>query len=344
VKRPWVLAVAALFAALVWLLIHRKHAALPPVVVVPPHVVASAAPPAILAPTCDGIGPKPPTACAPATDALADLVRAANGFTPGGVPCLQTALLPPTWPKTVTAALAGAARVDLHSLSRTERIVAQNAALRLALCVGSMGQPKPASSAIGRAAFGIVKRFALPAADLDQGNDTPDDAIAAWLGQPSTWKDRLTPSAHSLHQTGMGLTLSERPVLAGALWANIGNAVAVDTALHAHVTNVVGKIDMRRSDASGANCVASLDLAWLRCGAPMGLHLVDALAAEKTPPSSDALLFAVHSERLRCRLCHAPGTAVTTALETDPAQEIAARHQRLVTEVDAKLAAVASGL
>lgn len=247
---------------------------------------------------CSAFAPAAPAACPPADDAEAELVRAASGFMVSGLRCV---LMPPFQHVYVAAAehaLHRMAAVDVTKLPQRERIVAQNAALRLAICAGEGG------AAVQGPATSLVRKLALPASVLDALGDAPDPAVERWIGARDAWTE-LLPLRVPVHSTGLGDTRVSRPVRARAAWANIQQLVAIDTRGRPHVTPLVGELDIHAplDGKSKTACAASLDLAWLRCGVPGGLRRLDLDETNRRHIDASAM-FATGVERPRCLQCH----------------------------------------
>lgn len=261
---------------------------------------------------------------------MARIVQAASDFTAGGVFCMLAASASPDLPKSLPKTLAALSTMPVTRLSQVERIVVQNAALRLAICGESLGLDRKVIDSTLR----VVAHFADSPESLDALGEAPDSVVESFIGHPPEWTDRKPAGDVPLHERGFGMTRSSRPMRAGGMWANVGQLVAVDTAGHAHVTPVVGRLELRRG---GATCTATLDVAWLRCGVPGALHLRD----ESVAPQGDAntLLFASHPERLQCRRCHAPNQAISGESPVTDA-DLSARRRALKDEVERRLAAL----
>ena len=134
---------------------------------------------------CKGVGPPPPANCPAPAGPLPDLVRAGNGFfMTGGGHCGFTNPLRGERLESALQAVRAAAAHTWTAEPVVERVVGQNAALRLALCTEG-----ERSAALRREALSLVHRMALPSPELEALGTEPVPEIGAWLGDRSTWQD-----------------------------------------------------------------------------------------------------------------------------------------------------------
>jgi hypothetical protein len=230
---------------------------------------------------------------------LPDLVRAANDFAASGAWCSSVSDATPEQIDAGTSAVRAAQARDWNADPVPEKIVAQNAALRLAIC-----RAGPAAATLRHEAIALVGKLALSPAELSGLGDDPTPAVRAWIGDPATWRELQAPAPVAFHESGFGRTKSSRALLVGEELANVGQLVAIDTSWEPHVTPIVGSLEIRRPyKAEHASiCVTSLDVGWLRCGAPGGLR---PFGPESAPLDANApVVFRSDSARIPCRGCH----------------------------------------
>ena len=197
-------------------------------------------------------------------------------------------------------AVRAAASLDPSSLDVQERVVAQNAVLRIG--VRSMGgRESDARNDIARDCARLVARLALPAAALVELGDAPTPEVERWLGPRDRWLDKRPFTRPLMHDGVFMYSMAFRPLQAGHVRAMMGQLVAIDTDGLAHVTPVVGKIELRRGRAHAAPaCVLVRDPRLARCGVPAGLRAV--LSLDHLPKNT---FFArVGPGRVGCESCH----------------------------------------
>jgi hypothetical protein len=212
--------------------------------------------------------------------------------------------------------------VDADALDVETRIVAQNAAYRLAVA-----QPL---NRIGRLALLVVERLALPAARLEALGSEPV-ALERWLGSREGWIERATD------QCGRGPLFHER-VFAGAFAfhpirsedrrALVAQIVAFDKDGRAHVTPLVEAVELRFGfeDAAPA-CVLELDVETVGDDGLARLFTAEFEELEARPPF--VTKFAGTEPAVACRSCHPTARAFNArdvpATEA-PALRAARRH------------------
>jgi hypothetical protein len=287
---------------------------------------------------CKGIGPPQPTNCQPPTGPLPDLVRAGNQFfMTGGGRCGFTNPLTGPLLESTLAAVRAAAAYDWSREPTAERIVGQNAALRLALCAQGS-----ATAELRRESIRVVQKMALPASELTAMGTDAAPEVRAWLGDPSGWQDLRSSFKTPLHELGYARTKSVRPVIVGDMLANVGQLVAIDTEWKPHITPLVGSLEIRRP-YKGENvtvCAASLDVGWLRCGAPAGLRTF-APESESLDPQAP-VMFRTDQARIPCRGCHlTSGRPKSMVVSPEEGRlEVENRRASLVADVAERLDAV----
>jgi hypothetical protein len=197
-------------------------------------------------------------------------------------------------------AVRGASTLDATKLSTEERIVAQNALLRIG--VRSMGRDESdARNDIARDCAQGVARLALPAPALAELGDAAEPGVERWLGPRDAWIDKHPFTRPLMHDGVFAFTMAFRPIGTGRLRARMGQLVAVDTDGLAHVTALVGKIELRRGHAHGAPaCVLLRDPRRSRCGVPAGLRAVVSL--DHLP--ANTFFNRVAPGRVGCESCH----------------------------------------
>jgi len=246
---------------------------------------------------CRGIAPAVPPKCRGTDDSVGRLVVVAQEIT-----AFVASHQPPAdrWAR-MRAAVDGAGSIDPAALSSGERIVAQNAALRIALYAGGY-RPE-----IAKPALALVTRLALPRATLEKMGDEPTSGIEQWIGPAEEWRLKDRRRAPHFHAEVHQHVKYFRPVQAGTLRAIFSQLIAVDEGGRVHLTGVVGELEIRRGREIGsAACVGEIDVAYLRCGAPAGLRMAD-LATHPTTH----FFSPVGRDRVRCPMCHGPGSSMT---------------------------------
>lgn len=256
---------------------------------------------------CSALAPPAPAVCARQDDAIARLVRVASSLRVGTSTCGHDVDFGADRDAAGWRARAGGVLAEIQvmrpeTVPTTERIVAQNAALRIARCAPRMDGNEAERAALADLALSVVAALALPADDLAALGSEPHRDIAAWLGG-SLEPLRLTFQP-SLHARGYGLTREIRSLRSSELVANVSQLVAIDQSGAAHLTPIVGELEIRRP-ASGPTrrvCAAELDIDALRCGASLGLRVPSLEELRARDGRSDFLR--VGSSGLRCNGCH----------------------------------------
>lgn len=249
---------------------------------------------------CKGLGPTPPASCPAPTGPLPDLVRAGNGFfMGGGGRCGFTNLLRGDRLASAMQALRAASAHGWNAEPIVERVVGQNAALRLLLCAEG-----EATAALRQEALKLVHQLALPGSELDALGSEPVSEVRSWLGDPAAWQDLQSRNQVPVHEGGYGRTKSVRAMIVGDWLVNLGQLVAIDAEWKPHVTPFVGSLEVRRPYRAEqvTVCAASLDVGWLRCGAPAGLRTF-APETESLDPLAP-VMFRTDQGRTPCRGCH----------------------------------------
>ncbi len=197
-------------------------------------------------------------------------------------------------------ALAAAAALDPATMTRDDRIVAQNAALRIGVRSLHADQSDPRHD-VTRPSARLVARLALPAAQLDVLGDAPAPELEAWLGSRSQWVDKRPFQRPLMHDGVFLFSMAFRPFQAGRLRAMMGQLVAIDVDGRAHVTPLVGKVELRRGRAHAAPaCVLVRDPRRARCGVPAGLRAVTSL--DQLPKNT--FFRRTAPGRVGCESCH----------------------------------------
>lgn len=194
------------------------------------------------------------------------------------------------------AALASAESVVPEALTPNERVLAQNAALHLALA--SAGS----DAALASRAKALVKKLAFGAHPRAQ-----PEALDAWLGPSPAWTDRTSSLSPLFHESIFYDTRVVRLVRTKTLRANFAQLVAIDEAGVPFVTGVVASIEMRRGFGRDAPaCVVLASPSRVRCNKLGGLAA--APNASHFPQSH----FLAHDgdAHVRCNACHTAEDAV----------------------------------
>ncbi len=282
---------------------------------------------------CRGLAPPAPD-CAPSVgDAVTALVRAASGFTISGTRCTLLGLENTpgaTAIEQAAQAVHNAATHDWSGRQVAERVAGQNSALRIAFCFGG-----EAATGLRHAALSLVHRMALPRSDLVALGTDPDAGIRAWLGDPSRWQDLKSHNAIPFHEQGYGRTKAIRAMIVDDMLVNLGQLVAVDTEWQPHITPFVGSLEIRRPIHSARTilCAASMDIGWLRCGAPAGIRPFT--EENESVTVTEPFMFRTDSSRRECGGCHLGG-GEPKAEETSSAaaqKDVAARRAALLRDV-----------
>jgi hypothetical protein len=209
---------------------------------------------------CRGIRPAKFRFPRPSDAVTTDLVAAVHPENPGAL----------TPSRALSATLARAEALDPAAVSTFDRIVIQNTALGAALRLRDGG-------ADVQAAVRVVRRFALPAAELEEMGTAPWTSLELWIGPRDTWIDRKGESCGDgrllMHDNVFSGTRAFRPMRIGGRRALVSQLVAIDTEGNRHVTPAVGQIELRRGLRPGsAACVIEIDAAALREGDAGGLR------------------------------------------------------------------------
>jgi hypothetical protein len=268
---------------------------------------------------CGRFAPAAQGECRPGNGVIAELVRAADEFRRNDLHPSEA-----TRRQMVLAAINSArSTIDPGRLSLRERIVTQNAALRIARTVATSAWPRSRlERELLREASRMVAWLALEPGQLP--TEGPDDELDYWLGPRSMGiEERVDPAGPALaHEEVHRYTRAFRMVRVGDRRFLFSQLVAIDTSWRPHVTLVIGDIEMRSdTDAGQRACIAKFDVALARCGAPSGLRVLD-------PPIHHLFFVSVDAAgRANCHVCHRQGRAVGRAV-VDLAPADVERHLR----------------
>jgi hypothetical protein len=182
--------------------------------------------------------------------------------------------------------------------------VAQNAALRIG--VRSLGgRESDGRNDVTLACARLVARLAQPGSTLAALGDAPTPQVDVWLGPREMWLDKRPFMRPLMHDGVFAYTMAFRPLQVGRVRAMMGQLVALDTDGLAHVTPLVGKVELRRGRAHVAPaCVLVRDPRRARCGIPAGLRAVASL--DHLPKNT--FFRRVAPGRVGCESCHAGGS------------------------------------
>jgi hypothetical protein len=217
------------------------------------------------------------------------------------------------------AAVDAAAALRSDTLSIEQRVVVQNAALRIAIYATQDHRP-----ALVRAALAVVDRLAVPARALAGLGETPQ--LEAWLGPGPKWRLRDRTNRFTLHGTLNQQVKYFRPVLAGTRRAVFSQLVAIDTDGLPHLTPIVGELEMRAGDDPGsAACVAEVELAELACHPP-GLVVPDLM----THPQTHFFRRGAGTD-VACNGCH-DATTFPVVPETEAPAQLATEMKALLAK------------
>ncbi len=288
---------------------------------------------------CGWVAAAAPIRCEPREDALAGLLRASEAYRAASHFRPDEA----TWREVLAALRRADAELDPDRLPVRERVVAQNAALRVARTVAGYGAPHD---------FGLMgdllressRLVAVLAFEPDEIATADEDAeMARWLGPRATWvEERLPDDPRPFHEMVYFHTRAFRMVRVGDRHFIFSQLVAIDRSWQPRVTSVIGDIEMRR-DGGRRACIAEFDAAWSRCGAPAGLRALDRL-----PISHLGGYVEVDAEgRANCLMCHGGDRALGRVLLALPADEVATelarRRGRLLADLAEQLAPIRAG-
>lgn len=276
--------------------------------------------------------------CPPADDALAglsaaaDLHEAASHFGPDEA----------TWSKMLAAVTRARGEFGRERLSFRERVVAQNAALRIAVVVASYsaGAETDLTRRLLRESAGLIAWLALPADRLEYAETFGD--LAQWFGPDAAPQElRVGDGRFVLHEAVHVSTRAFRMVRVGDRHFIFSQLVAIDDRWRPHVTTVIGDMEMRNEEeAAMPACIAEFDAAAARCGAPAGLRALDRLPISHV----GGYVRVDESGRANCNQCHIGGQVLGQEIRELTAAEIAAelrlRQTRLLSELDGLLVPV----
>jgi hypothetical protein len=274
---------------------------------------SDAAPAQVMSYDCSWTAPARVTGCEPADDAISELLHAA------GVHQVASHFGPDdaTWRRMQAAVNRARATLDRARLSQRERIVAQNAGLRIARTVASYAASHDSNLArdLLRGSSQLVAWLALEPGQLHTAD--ADQETVHWLGPQARWiEERLQDDPALLHESVYFHTRAFRMVRVGDRHFIFSQLVALDTAWRPHVTPVIGDIEMR-SDIDRRACIAEFEPALARCGAPAGLRTLD------RPPliHLGGYVEVDADSRANCGSCHGTGQVLGRAiLDLRPAE------------------------
>lgn len=276
--------------------------------------------------------------CAAADDALAglapaaDLHEAASHFGPDEA----------TWSQMLAAVRRARAELDRERLSFRERVVVQNAALRIAVVVASYSASVETelTRRLLRESAGLIVWLALPADRLEYS--VAYGELAQWFEPTAIVREVHTGGdAFVFHEAIHLFTRAFRMVRVGRRHFIFSQLAAIDDQWRPHVTPVVGDLEMRNEEGLEMSaCIAEFDAAASRCGAPAGLR-----ALERLPISHVGGYVRIdESGTANCTQCHIGGQVLGQAIRDLPAAAVAAelrlRQTRLLSELERLLAPV----
>jgi len=240
-----------------------------------------------------------PDTCHKEKDAASRLVRASNAYPISATPCVG--FVPTSeWRDDVRSALKAVLADPPDSLSLGERVLTQNAALRIALCAmdpAAEEAPSKASS-LGKAAIAVVKHLALGADEVALVAPTSAEALPFLRGEPEI-RETALKNFPIPHEAGPAFTHFPRLFKVQSYAVNVAHAVILDGGGTAHVTSVVDRVAVRAL-APGVPrvCLAEAEPSYLRCGVPAGLAPI---AAFGQPPLAGSTEVA---NGIPCGGCH----------------------------------------
>lgn len=264
---------------------------------------------------CSWIAPAEPATCAPTDDAITELVRAADAYRMAS----HSGPTEATWAQMLMAVRHARATLDPDRLTFRERVVAQNAALRIARTVANRGEVLTTPGLL-RESGALIAWLAYDPARF--GGSDADDEIAGWFGLRETWiEERPEDDSGLFHEQVYFLTRAFRMIRVGDHHFIFSQLVAIDSAWRPHVTPVIGDVEMRRDLGRDQRaCIAEFDAGWARCGAPAGLRLLEDL-----PIAHLGGYVEVDADgRGNCISCHGAGQVLGRAMLDVPADDVAA--------------------
>lgn len=276
--------------------------------------------------------------CAPADDALAELSAAAGAHEMSSHFGPDEA----TWSKMLAAVRRARGELERERLTLHERIVAQNAALRIAVVVAGerAGAATDLTGRLLRESAGLIAWLALPADRLEYSQAYGE--LAQWFGSEAAPREqRVGDGSFILHEAAYVLTRAFRMVRVGDRHFIFSQLVAIDDQWRPQVTPVVGDMEVRNEEGPEMSaCIAEFDAAASRCGAPAGLR-----ALERLPISHVGGYVRIdESGTANCTQCHIGGQVLGQAIRDLPAAAVAAelrlRQTRLLSELERLLAPV----
>jgi hypothetical protein len=259
---------------------------------------------------CTWVAPAAHGECRPGSGAIAELVRAAEAYEVGNHFGPSEA----TWRQMLAAITRARSLLDPVRLSLRERIVTQNAALRIARTVAKYAT-SPASGlkqTLWREASRMIAWLALEPGQLSTKD--ADEELDHWLGPRPMWiEERVDGNADAalFHESVYLHTRAFRTVRVGDRHFIFSQLVAIDTSSRPHDTPVIGDIEIRSdTDAGQRACIAKFDAASAHCGAPAGLRVLDRLPIRHL---GGYVTVDAHG-RANCPTCHRRGHAFGRAI------------------------------
>jgi len=270
--------VALIGAGLFWLKGRPKTSVSPPASAAPsasasavPSAAASARPARPLRELvydCSGLGAKL-AACSSSPATGGALIEAARWVSGAAISC---SMVPRAadWQKRVNAALGAVSVPELSKRSPLERVLVQNAALRIAICSKDSSPPEEGRRIKARARK-LVQELAPTPAELGALSGTSKAQLLPWLGDGESWKIRTGPTR--IHATAEGFTLLHERLGRGDDFMNAARLIGVDKDGRPRVLDVVGRLSVLRYGTSKvAVCLADTRPTNAGCGAPGVLH------------------------------------------------------------------------
>jgi hypothetical protein len=192
---------------------------------------------------CEGLG-RPKTSRAPVAAELIALSRSPGA---SALPC-------GSWPRSAgwaeraEEALKLADSRLLARLPVPDRIIVQNAALRIAICA-EHAEPAARAAAVKTLARKLVSLLAPSEVEIQALAGTAERELGIWLADRRAW--RVRQGTTRLHALSEGFTLAHQRMSRARDYVNVARLIAVDRKGHAREVDAIARLAFLRYDEQG---------------------------------------------------------------------------------------------
>lgn len=200
----------------------------------------------------------------------------------------------------VDDALSLGLKAGLASLTKQERLFAQNLAMRV---VASRGcKRKKDDQRMKVRAAKLAAKLAFSKSAIERLGGQPMSEAEWWLGPKSGWRPLRSRNVPLFHEAVEAFTRRFTPIHTKQKRAIFSQLIAFDKKFRPHLTSLIGRIEMRNGHGPNDEaCVVHLSAARLRCQTQRLLPVEMAHPAEAFS-GTHFLRFALNT--VQCNACH----------------------------------------